>query len=767
MASKEPSTDKSISVKNNGWKYSVATRYILFLLLALMFYISFSMNLLPERYDIQVGTRSEKSIMAPLQIEDNKATLKAQEEAAERVPPTFTYVPLRNDVLVTQIFERIDRLNQDEVSVQDKIDIYRKEIPQRAQDFVNNFISSNRGTETYPPELFDEMKKVIEQQAYRIPEETFIKIPRLAPEDINQMKSVAREIVSRLMNEIVDAQTARAKVAELVSASSLNDRTSREVVQELVRFSITANKFYNEVATKEAKVEARENTQPVFIKQGDVLVQKGQLITPELYELLGKNGLLKDEINYWPELGLLLFSMLLSLGILMFIRQSDMNIFKYNNSQILMLVLIYAITLISMHLAGILQSEDRAYVGYLAPVAIGVILVTLLLDIHLAYFSAIIFSIMASVILNVNKGEMFDFHFGFFAVVTSCVAIFSIHRASQRSTLLKGGIMVSLFGAMSVLIMLLINDSSWTRAESLYALAFAIAGGLLTAVLVIGLMPFFEVTFGILSALKLVELSNPNHPLLRKLLTETPGTYHHSVMVGNLSEAAAEAIGADGLLCRVGSYYHDIGKTKRPIYFIENQNNMENPHDSIDPKLSKSIIVAHARDGVEMQKDYKLPKPIRDIAEQHHGTTFLHFFYHKALRQAEEQGVEPDFTEADFRYPGPKAQSKEAAVVGIADSVEAAVRSLRKPTVEQVESMIEKIIKSRLDDHQFNECDLTMKELDIIARTLKETVMGIFHSRIEYPEEIKKGKPDRLPEQKTVVTPDKPESKEEDQKRSV
>lgn len=742
MAAKEPSTDKSISVKNTGWKYSVATRYILFLLLALLFYISLSLKLLPERYDIQVGTRSEKSIPAPVQIEDSKATLKAQEKAAEQVQPKYTYIPLRNDLLVQQLFERIDRLNQDEVSEQDKIAIYREEIPQRVQDFVNNFIASNRDTETYPPELLQEMKKVIEQQAYRVPDETFIKIPRLNTEEINKMKSVARDIVSRLMNEVVDAQTARAKVAELVSTSSLNDRISREVVQELVRLSITANKFYNDVATKEAKVEARENTPPVFIKQGDILVQKGQLITPELYELLGKNGLLKDEVTYWPELGILLFSFLLTAGILMFIRQSDMNIFKYNNSQILMMVLIYVITLIILHITGYLQSEDRLYAGYLAPVAVGGIFVTLLLDVPLAYFSTIIFSILASVILNVDKAEMFDFRFGFFAAVTSCAAIFAIHRASQRSTLLKGGMMVSLFGLLTVLITLMIQDTSWTRTESLYALAFAIASGILTAVLVIGLMPFFEVTFGILSALKLVELSNPNHPLLRKLLTETPGTYHHSVMVGNLSEAAAEAIGADGLLCRVGSYYHDIGKTKRPIYFIENQNNMENPHDALDPKISKSIIIAHARDGVEMLKDYKLPKPIRDIAEQHHGTTFLHFFYHKAMRQAEEQGIEPDFTEADFRYPGPKAQSKEAAVVGIADSVEAAVRSLRKPTVDQVESMIEKIIKSRLDDHQFNECDLTMKELDVIARTLKETVMGIFHSRIEYPEELKKTKPE-------------------------
>jgi putative nucleotidyltransferase with HDIG domain len=280
----------------------------------------------------------------------------------------------------------------------------------------------------------------------------------------------------------------------------------------------------------------------------------------------------------------------------------------------------------------------------------------------------------------------------------------------------------------------MLMDDHVTQRDMLFSLSFALAGGLLTAVLVIGLLPFFEVAFGILSPLKLVELANPNHPLLRKLLTETPGTYHHSVMVGNLSEAAAEAIGANGLLCRVGSYYHDIGKTKRPSYFIENQTNIENPHDRIDPNLSKSIITAHTRDGVEMLKEYKIPKAIRDIAEQHHGTSLLHYFYHKAKQQAE--GSDKEVNEEDFRYPGPKAQFKEAAIVGIADSVEAAVRSLRNPTMEQIDSMVQKIIKSRLDDGQFNECDLTLKELDTIAKTLNETLLGIFHSRIEYPGDL-------------------------------
>lgn len=742
MASKEPSKFSGFVQNGGGWKYSPAVRYTLFVLLGVILYFGLAPDLLPKRYDIREGTHSAKEITAPMQIPDTKATLQAQEKAAENVQPRYEIIPLRTENLVTSLLDRIDRLNQDDtISQREKTTIYREEIPRRASDFVLNFVAGSRKNGTYSETLLKEMQSKIREQTYVIPEETFIKIPRLTTEDIIEMKPVARNIVTQLMNDqITDAQTARAKVAELVSISSLSQRTAREVVQELARLAIVSNKFYDEDATKEAEVQARENTPTVYIKQGDVLVSKGQLITPELYQLLDENGLLNNEVNYWPELGLLLLSAMLAVGLLMFIRQTGASGFKYNNSQLLMLVLVFVITLVCLRLTALLQTDDRIFIGFGAPVAIGAMLLAMLLDISLAYFCSILFAVMASVILNVQQNTVFDFTFGFLALIVSYVAVFATHRAGQRSTLLKGGIMVSLFGALTVFVTSLLAGGNWKEIDTLYGVGFAFAGGLITAVLVIGLMPFFEATFGILSALKLVELSNPNHPLLRKLLTETPGTYHHSVMVGNLSEAAAEAIGADGLLCRVGSYYHDIGKTKRPFYFIENQNNMDNPHDSIEPMLSKSIIVAHARDGVEMLKEYKLPKPIRDIAEQHHGTTFLHYFYHKALRLAEENGTEPDFTEEDFRYPGPKAQSKEAAVVGIADSVEAAVRSLRKPTVEQIETMIAKIIKGRLDDHQFDDCDLTMKELDVIARTLKEAVMGIFHSRIEYPEETRKPK---------------------------
>ncbi|WP_020615632.1 HD family phosphohydrolase [Paenibacillus daejeonensis] len=733
----------SSSSKLAGWRHSRGVRWLLLLLFVLLFYFSLSPHLVPKTYNIQLNDVSDRNIAASRQMDDEKATIKAQEEAAERVPTEYTIVALGAQNLVDEIFQRMDQLNSDDqVTLQNKIDIYRTEIPGKYGQYVDRFVRSNSNTELYNQTLLEEMLVIVKDQEYTIPEETFYKLPQLSSERIRAMQDVTRDIVRELMTEqLREAETARTKVAELVNASSLTNRTEREIVQELARFALMPNKFADKEATDEARRLAKENTAKVVIQEGDVVVREGERITQELYDRLQMLGLLQSKKTYWPQLGLLLLCALFLVIIFQFVERSATisahgEKTTYNNAQLLMLWLIFFLNLAIMQVVAMTQTQNASFVGYIAPVAMGAMLIMLLLDTHLAIISSILFAAIGSILFNVRQDQIFDYHYGFVFTVVAFAAIFSIHRASQRSTILKAGIMVSLFGSLAVLSLLLIGDLP-SRTELLYSIGFAFASGLLTAVLVIGLMPFFEVTFGILSALKLVELSNPNHPLLRKLLTETPGTYHHSVMVGNLSEAAAESIGANGLLCRVGSFYHDIGKTKRPSYFIENQTNIENPHDSMDPKLSKEIIVAHARDGVEMQKSHNIPKPLRDIAEQHHGTTFLKYFYHKATKIAEAEGVEPDFTEDDFRYPGPKAQSKEAAIVGIADCVEAAVRSLRNPTMEQVESMIAKIIKGRMDDNQFNECDLTLKELDMIAQSLKETVIGIFHSRIEYPDDTK------------------------------
>lgn len=727
---------KSLQYRLTGWKYSAALRMLFYLTLAVLLFFTFYSKLVPQTYDIRLGGVAEKTILAPRQEVDASATLKAKEEAVQRVQPVYRVVSLRNEGIVDEIFNKLNQINGDaEVKPDDKVSIYRTVLPQIVSDYETRAIKSYKTVATYNDGLLDEMERSLLEQQYRIPEESFFKFPRLTKDDLAAMQPVAKDIVSKLMNDQVpQAQPVRTKVAELVSTSSLTKTLARELVQEIARAAITPNKFYDAKGTEDAKTDARETTKPVYINKNDVLVGKGETITEEKYQMLKQLDLLKSKSNHWPQLGLTLFVIMLTVLLYMYHRRTKAHVHD-NNMQLLMLTIIYVLSVTVMKIVTLGQGEIP-YIGYLAPTAMGSMLITILFDAPLAFGSTVVFAVMASVLFNVDHGVLFDFRYGLLTLVAGCAAIFTMQRASQRSTILKAGILVALCDAVLVGALLLMNDH-FTQKDMVLSLAYSVGGGLFTAVLVIGLVPFFEVAFGILSPLKLVELSNPNHPLLRKLLTETPGTYHHSIMVGNLSEAAAEAVGANGLLCRVGSYYHDIGKTKRPSYFIENQTNIENPHDRIDPTLSKSIITAHTRDGVEMLKEFKMPKAIRDIAEQHHGTTLLHFFYVKAKKLAEEDTGGKEVHEEDFRYPGPKAQTKEVAIVGIADSVEAAVRSLRNPTVEQIDTMVRKIIKSRLDDGQFNECDLTLKELDTVAKTLNETLLGIFHSRIEYPSEQK------------------------------
>ncbi len=738
MVRNEVSVKGKLSYWQGGWRYSGTVRLLLFVLLGVLFYISLSGKLVPETYDIEPNTVAESTIRSPVQLQLEKETLKAREDAAAKVPPVYQAVSLKNETLIDSLYEKLLQNNADtSLALELKVSLYKDLFPSLLKDFIRQTSTGLSRNSLNTGKLATEAEARMTEQIYKLPEESYYKLPRLTKEDLAAMQLVTVEIVQKLTTEqIRDAASARTKVTELVNSSNLTKNTQRELVQEIARFAIMPNTFYNEAATEEAKTKAREDTPPVYINKNDVVVEKGALITEEIYQRLEKLDLLKDKRNYWPQLGLVLMTALFVVGFLINIRQGSSQVSTTNNAQMLLLLVVLAAHLLVLNLVSMAQSLEYPFIGYLAPVSMGTMMIALLMNTRLAFLTGVLTSVVSSIIFNNQTDMLFDFRYGFVAMVMNFTAVHSLHRASQRSSILRAGIMVSLFGLLSMLVLFLL-DIHYTVKDITFASFFMLGGGLLTAVLVIGLMPFFETAFGILSPLKLVELSNPNHPLLRKLLTETPGTYHHSVMVGNLSEAAAEAVGADGLLCRVGSYYHDIGKTKRPSYFIENQQNIENPHDSIDPSLSKSIIVAHARDGVEMLKEYKIPKQIRDITEQHHGTTLLKYFYIKAVQQLGEDS-DKKVPEEDYRYPGPKAQTKEAAIVGIADSVEAAVRSLRNPTIEQIDSIVQKIIKSRLDDGQFNECDLTLKELDTVAKALKETLLGIFHSRIEYPSDLPK-----------------------------
>lgn len=312
---------------------------------------------------------------------------------------------------------------------------------------------------------------------------------------------------------------------------------------------------------------------------------------------------------------------------------------------------------------------------------------------------------------------------------SSIIAIFSLYKIQQRADLTKAGFIVGIFNVIMIPIFSILLNKSIILSD----IAWGFGTGIISAILAIGSLPYLENIFGLVTSFKLFELSNPNNPLLKELMMKAPGTYQHSLVVGNLAEAATEAVGGDPLLARVGALYHDIGKMIRPHFFIENQQGMENQHSKISPRLSSSVITAHVKEGIEMARDHKLPDIIIDFIPMHHGTSLVSYFYHQAKQTEKPE----DVLEEHFRYPGPKPRTKETAILMLADATEAAVRSAAKPSIEQIQKIINKIIKSRIDDGQLSEAPLTLIDLDRISTEFLRILQSLYHKRIEYPSEEK------------------------------
>jgi putative nucleotidyltransferase with HDIG domain len=554
--------------------------------------------------------------------------------------------------------------------------------------------------------------------------------------ELTDLRLTTRDIISDLLEEGIRTQELASKkdqVDRMLVTSSLSSN-SRYLAREMARFFLIANELYDQKKTDSLKEAAKDSVDSIPIKKGQVLVSSGEVVTDDQYRKLTELGIIREQTNLLPYVGLLLLVVVI-LTIFRFYVQRFHSFVHADNSQLLLLISIILLTLIGMKIVTLGQDLEWSTVGFLAPVALGTMLITLLLNSKLSISASLILCVASSMFFKGDNQFLFDFRFGLIALISGIISTFALDGVKRRSAVLKAGVLTSLISMIAILALYTLTPTERDITQLFQSLLFGFIGGIFSAVLTIGFLPYFETLFGILSPLRLLELSNPNHPLLQDLLYKAPGTYHHSIIVGNLAEAAAESIGADGFLARVGAYYHDVGKLKRPQFFIENQIHRDNPHDKISPNLSKTIILSHPRDGVEMLKAHRIPKAIQDIAAQHHGTTLLKFFYYRALEQSNGTKV----IEEDYRYPGPKAQFKEAAIVGIADCVEAAVRSISKPTPSRIENMIGKIIRDRLEDGQFHECDLTFKECNTIAKAMAATLQGIFHSRIEYPDDIPKG----------------------------
>lgn len=397
---------------------------------------------------------------------------------------------------------------------------------------------------------------------------------------------------------------------------------------------------------------------------------------------------------------------------------------------LLMCILLLSILVIAKTLT-VITIEDNVHVEYMMGMLIPVAAFSMLCGALLGRSMAIIGTIMVSTfLLVICDGNLL------FVASSLCGGLLGVNQVAkldQRGKYVTIALYIAVVNSLLVVAWSFMNGLSYQLATVGILMSFA--NGILSIVFAIGVMPFFETAFNITTVVRLLELSNFNNPLLKRLMLEAPGTYQHSILVGNLAEAAAGEVGANPLLARVGSYYHDIGKLKRPDFFIENQKVGENPHDKLHPNMSILIITSHTKEGLELAKEQKLPKEITDIIAQHHGTTFTSFFYQKAKNMASE-GLQETIKESDFRYPGPKPQTKEAAIVSLADSVQATVQSMGKATDGQIEGKIRAIIRGKFDDDQLSECELTFKDLDKIAIAFTQVLAGVNHRRLSYPKEV-------------------------------
>ncbi|KSU87103.1 hypothetical protein A2U94_02010 [Bacillus sp. VT 712] len=681
----------------------------LYALIGLIMFASMYSNVKPEELDLRLLSISPETIYSPVTIEDKESTEKKKAEAKEAVEDVYTQKTeyAQNQVdLVASIFDAIIEVNKEYDQLENKSETSKQEMLQ--------------------DKLPDNIRKGLSDKA----------ISELLQTNKEEL-SVAKDAVVTAVHHVMKNQVMISDLEEMKDQAegqlvyTTNVSSSlKAAMNEIARSSIIPNVIYDPQKTSENRQAAVEKIEPVRIKQGQIIVEENQLINADIYRQLQLAGLLNNKGMLQPFIGLSLLIIIMIGGAAFYLRGLHANTYK----PLLLYAIITSITIALMKILSFFQRIDLSEIGYLAPVAVGGILLRVLMNEKIAIISSIIFAICGSIIFNGELTTVFNMNIGIYFLISNITAILFLMDKQRKARVLQAGLVVALMNVIVSLSIIFIKNGQLDTMELGYYSLMAMASGIISSVLAIGLLPFFESGFGILSTMKLIELSSPNHPLLRKILTETPGTYHHSVMVANLSEAACETIGANGLLARVGAYYHDIGKTKRPQYFIENQMNIRNPHDTLSPKVSKNIITSHTTDGAAILRKHKLPKEIVDIAEQHHGTSLLKFFYHKALEQTEEE-----IKEEDYRYEGPKPQTKEAAVICIADSVEAAVRSMPNPTPEKIEKLVRSIINDRVEDEQFIECDITLKELELIRQALCETLNGIFHSRIEYPE-LKKQK---------------------------
>ena len=661
-----------------------------------------SSHFVPARTSWEVGRVSTQDVQADryLTFVDEEGTLDRQQEALKSFQDIYKIdLEKFNSITITDISDSFATLeeiaassrNQEEVTTVDKIAL-----------------------------LHDAF-------AFTLGADEWAALANLSEADIQWLYERGIDYTINVMSKgvaLADLESAREKIAQSISNDKYITGAEEKFLQAVIEdVNLYPTYVLDAEATAEKKSEILATVEPekITVQKGELVVRKGEILTERQATILQQLGYSQSESPSVVVLGLAILIAMMMLVVRAFMMHFTPKIYRDEKQIVLMMLLTTAtIFLYDMFLSLTLSSiaERAAQVGYLIPVAMGTMLITILLDVRLGLVIDIILAIFVGMYTENSA-------FAVVALIGGLTGSLGVATLGQRSDISRTALSISAVNACLIIGLGMIQSQS--PDVIIFGVIFGVFNGLISSIFTMGVLPYLENIFGITTSIKLLELANPSQPLLKKLMTEAPGTYHHCIMVGNLGEAAAEAIGANGLEVRLGAYYHDIGKLKRPYFFAENQFSGNNPHNNMTPQLSTLIITSHVKDGIEMAKEAKLPPIIIQMIAQHHGDSLVSFFYSKAKE------TDPQAKERDYRYEQPKPQTKEAAILMMADTVEAAVRSKKNATPGQIEGFIRTLIKGKLNDGQFDECELTFRDLELIAEAFARVINGIYHKRIEYP----------------------------------
>ncbi len=657
----------------------------------------------PGASGFEEGRPAPETVKAPRDIDiiDVDKTRQLREQAREGVPTVYLLDLGAESQATTEIdafFAEIEKVAQTDASMTAKVQTVSKAFDGRVGDrTIESLLSAS-----------SEQRSIIRSHSTSVLRAVLEE--RVRPEEVGAAKDRVDELVESL------------QAAE----------TDRPLIAEVVKVVIRPNLVPDAEETELRRENAAELIPDYHLRKqrGEVIVREGELVSGEAATILQSLGLLGQGIDYRGTVSALIVAALGLLMLALYLRALSPRAWEPLGHTVLVLL----VAVLVLFLGRVLVSTGYLY---LAPIPAATMLIAILLGDVAAVGALAALAVFTTILA---RGEPAFLVLVWFAAL---FAIFLVRSVTEQRQLIRAGMILT--GAMFGLTLVATNLFGYEMLESLRTASLGAANGFVSMVLTVGMLPFLESAFGVTTNIRLLEMAHPNQPLLKELMFEAPGTYNHSVMTANLAEAAADQIEANPILARVGAYFHDIGKLRNPTFFVENQVGGENPHDKTNPSLSRIVITSHVKYGVELAEEHRLPDEIVDIIAQHHGTSVISYFFERAKEHAREKakelaknGIDSGATEGveleDYRYPGKKPQTKEAAVVMLADAAEAASRTLARKTPDRLNALIRKIISDKLEDGQLDEAPLTLRQLDQVRETFVRVLQSLYHSRVEYPE---------------------------------